>query len=70
VYRCKGVGNGILDLLGILVGCFLDGEVRRGWVSGEVMRWGRWTRGVTLVEWGRLGIDFALRLHLSSAIRE
>jgi len=41
VYRRKGVDNGILDLRGILKGCFLNAEVRLGWESGGVMRWAR-----------------------------
>ena len=69
MFRCRGVDSGILYLLGILVGYSLDVEVRRGLGSGGVMKWGRWIVGVTLVGWGRLGIGFALRLHLTSAIR-
>ena len=64
MYRRKGVGNGILDLRGILKGCFLNARARLGWVSGVVMRWARWIGVVTWVEWGRLEIDFAWRLNL------
>ena len=64
-----GVGSGILHLRGILMGCYLDEGGRLGWVSGAGMKLGRWIGGVTLVGWGRLGIGFAWRWHLSSAIR-